>query len=327
MDPMTRMTNVAIMTMITMTGTGCGGSLPKFDATKPVYRDRSAFGVQYQQNGQRIDSEDMSLKLLAEPKSAPHVEESRVLAAFNVLFAGVGSGLTAVPVGQWAADSRDSNWMLALYGISATLLSIPFAVASNRSMDNAVMAHNEMLLREKAKAPGKSTSAATWKPGQMAGVPSAFGYVLGSSKMESRGACEKAGHQWTEADGLFRCSGVPSKAISGGWSQLEFKNDKLSAVEILMMPPNNPRGWMEALKNTGSAVTDAYGQPVQRRFDVPDDCKAEEVFLGCLAEGKIKGSALWYPNADHAAVLDIVSAPLPATSILRLKIARRPPAP
>lgn len=322
---MMKSTNVTTMAIMLIAGMGCGSSLPKFDATKPIQTESVLLGAQYQQNGQTIDGEDMAVKLLQEPRAAAHVERSRTMGVISAIFLGVGSGLTSIPTGQWAAESSDPNWTLAICGGLATLAAIPFAVASNSSMSYAVDAHNEMLTTKDKASGMNSNSAATWKPGQRAGVPSAFGFVLGSSKTDAADACQKAGHQWSETDGLFRCSGVPSKAIVGGWAQITFTKDKLSALEILIIPPGDAPGWVETLKNTGSALTNAYGKPMQRSFVVPDECKPEEVFLNCVAEGKVTGTALWYPDSDYAAVLDIVSAPLPSTSIVRLKIARRPP--
>jgi len=318
-------TNTTTMALMMIAGMGCS-SLPKFDIDRPVHRTNDSSEGRYQQNGRAIDTSDMVEKLSLEPEAAPHVEKARLLAVFSGIFLGAGSGLVSVPLGQWAADEYKPNWTLAIIGGVATIIGLPLGVASNYKLDEAVDAHNLALL--KANAPStKSTSAANWKPGQSAGVPSAFGFVMGSSKKDAASACRKAGHQWSETDGLFRCSGLPSKKIVGAWAQIEFTSEKLARLEILVMPPNDASGWVGSFKNTESALSNVYGKPAQRSFVVPDECKAEEVFLGCVAEGKVTGSALWYPDADHAAVLDIVPAPLPSTSILRVKIARRPPLP
>jgi hypothetical protein len=196
-------------------------------------------------------------------------------------------------------------------------------------MNSAVEAHNKRL----AAAPVvKSTSAHTWKPGERAGAPStprdAFGFVFGISKTDAAAVCQKAGHQWSEIEGVFHCSGTPSTAITGAPAQLEFTAAGLSTVEIVIVPPKDAAGWTYMLRQSEGAMAQLYGNPTQRNFVVPDDCKPEASFLGCVADGKVTGNSLWFLDGGYVATLTIVAAPLPSPSTIHVRILlRQPPKP
>lgn len=153
----------------------------------------------------------------------------------------------------------------------------------------------------------------------------AFGFVFGTSKVDAAAECQKAGHQWSENEGVYHCSGAPSTEIPGAATQLEFGARGLTSVEIVIAPPNDAVGWSGTFRKTESALTAFYDKPKERSFVVPDDCKTEETFLACVADGKVNGSASWYLDENHSATLTIVAKPLPALSILRVRIGRALP--
>ncbi len=157
------------------------------------------------------------------------------------------------------------------------------------------------------------------------GFGDAFGFVFGTSKVAAAAECQKAGHQWSENEGVYRCSGTPSTVISGVSSQLEFGERGLVAVEIVITPPNDAAGWSSMFRQTESALTGFFDKPKERSFVVPDDCKAEETFLSCVANGKVNGSALWYFDENSVVTLTIIAQPLPAPSMLRVRIGRPAP--
>ncbi len=153
----------------------------------------------------------------------------------------------------------------------------------------------------------------------------AFGFVFGTSKAEAAAACQKARHQWRDDEKVSHCSGTPSTVLSGVSTQIEFDDGKLVAVEFLLTPPNDVAGWTGMFTQTESALNTFYDKPMDRNFVVPDACRPEASFLACIADGKVDGSASWHVDEAHTAILTIVPMPLPATSMLRIRIGRPQP--
>ncbi len=326
-------TNYTVMAAITIGCFGCGSWLPKVDASRSIDKSEAFFGPRYTQDGVGVNPGDMADKLELEPNAAPHVGRARALRVVSTLLAAAGGALVGWPVGTWAGGqllSNDSkpNWKLAAVGAGAIVVAIPLAIWSDSSMDKGVEAHNERVFAERVSRASNSRAASNrvWKPGERAGAPStprdAFGFVFGTSKPHAAAACQKAGHQWSDAEGVFRCSGTPTTAISAASAELEFGEGGLSSVEIEIAPPNDAGGWVSVFRKTETALTGFYDKPMQRSFVVPDECKAEESFLGCVADGKVTGSAMWSVDKDHAATLTIVARPLPASSTLRVRVGR-----
>jgi hypothetical protein len=148
--------------------------------------------------------------------------------------------------------------------------------------------------------------------------PGAFGLAFGASKEEIAAACRQSGHEWSEDEDAVRCSGTPSAGMPGASAQLEFADGRLSAVEVVIRPPEEAKGWAAALREAETALVRLYGKPKQRSFVVPDECKAAEQFLGCVAERKVAGSASWSLEDGRSVTLFIAGAPPPSTIRVRV---------
>ncbi|WP_437323212.1 hypothetical protein [Sorangium sp. So ce381] len=146
--------------------------------------------------------------------------------------------------------------------------------------------------------------------------------ALGASREEAAATCRRAGHEWSEGEGILRCSGAPFAGLpAGASSELEFAEDRLIAIEVTVRPPEDAQGWAGALREAEVALVRRYGKPQQRSFAVPDECKAAEVFLACVADGRVTGSASWSLADGRAVTLAIATAPPPTTIRVRLTAA------
>jgi hypothetical protein len=147
--------------------------------------------------------------------------------------------------------------------------------------------------------------------------PGAFGFVFGASKQETAAACRQAGLEWRD-DEVARCTGTPSQDLPGASAQLDFADGRLSAVELVIHPPDDMQGWAKALHDTEVALIRLFGKPEQRGFVVPDECKDAQRFLGCVADGKVSGTASWSLGDGRSAALSIAGSPPPPT--LRVRV-------
>ncbi len=325
-------TNYSVMAAITIGCFGCGSALPKMDASRSI-QNGGAF-VGYMQDGKVIDPGDMADKLELEPKAVPYVKEARTLRVVSTILAAAGGAVLGWPLGEWASGQEKPYWPFAAAGGGVIAIAIPFAILSDLSMDTAVATHNGRRAHQKV-LPAPHDANRAWKPGDaprgqpvpaQATLPDdfgdAFGFVFGTSKTDAAAACQKAGHQWSNAEGISRCTGTPSTVISGASAELEFGEGRLSSVAIIIAPPNDATGWADMFRKTESALTQLYGKPMQRSFVVPDDCKAKELFLGCVAEGKVTGSGLWSLEKGNVATLSIVPHALLSASTLCVRMGR-----
>ena len=124
---------------------GCGGTLPKFNASSPVEKRSVFLGTEYQQEGKQLDAADLSDKLAKEPASADSVSAAKTYAVLGNILAAVGGFMIGWPIGQAIAGDSDPTWILAGIGGGLAVAGIPFAVASSNNFENAVDAHNESL--------------------------------------------------------------------------------------------------------------------------------------------------------------------------------------
>ncbi|WP_437728247.1 hypothetical protein [Sorangium sp. So ce861] len=155
--------------------------------------------------------------------------------------------------------------------------------------------------------------------------PGAAGFVFGELMDEAAATCWGAGLQWSEAEGAARCSGKPSGELPGASAQLEFTDGRLSAVELVIDPAEDAAGLAGALRATEVALVRRFGKPGHRSFVIPDECKAEEAFLGCVIDGRVTGRASWSLPDGRSMTLSIAGAPPPAT--IRVRITAKRPEP
>jgi hypothetical protein len=155
--------------------------------------------------------------------------------------------------------------------------------------------------------------------------PGAAGFVFGELMDEAAATCLGAGHQWSEATGGARCSGTPSGELRGASAQIELTAGRLSAIELVIPPLEGEAGLAGALRATEVALVRLYGKPGQRRFEIPDECKAAEAFAGCVVDGKVTGHASWSLPDGRFVTLSMAGAPPPAT--VRVRITPKRPEP
>ncbi|KYG04871.1 hypothetical protein BE21_44260 [Sorangium cellulosum] len=155
--------------------------------------------------------------------------------------------------------------------------------------------------------------------------PGAAGFVFGELMDEAAATCWGAGLQWSEAAGAARCSGKPSGELPDASAQLEFTDGRLSAIELVIDPAEGAAGLAGALRDTEVALVRLFGKPGQRSFVIPDECKAEEAFLGCVIDGRVSGRASWSLPDGRTMTLSIAGAPPPAT--IRVRITPKRPEP
>jgi hypothetical protein len=153
--------------------------------------------------------------------------------------------------------------------------------------------------------------------------PGAAGFVFGELMDEAAATCRGAGLRWSEAAGSAHCSGKPSGELPGASAQLEFTDGHLSAIELAIEPAEGAAGLAGALRETEVALVRLFGKPGQRTFVIPDECKAEEAFLGCVVDGRVTGRASWSFSDGRYMTLSIAGTPSPAT--IRVRIAPKWP--
>ncbi|WP_437338553.1 hypothetical protein [Sorangium sp. So ce394] len=301
-------------------GLGCAAPQRKMDPSRPIELHTGFFDVRYTQDGDAISG--VQEWLAKEPEAAPHVSRAHALLLLGSLISAAGGLLIGVPLSQEITGERDPLWPLAGVGAAAIAVNIPLTIWSISSMDSAVEAHNRLIVGGgEQSAPPKRAAAKTERAGRVAPPAplGAFGFIFGAARATALAACEAAGHTWSEQeDGVARCSGTPTESIAGASAELAFEDDSLSAVELVVRPPEDAQGWVTSFRATEAALIRLFGKSAQRSFVIPDECKAAEQFLGCVADGRVTGSASWAPDDGPSVVLSIIGSPPPSTLRVRL---------
>lgn len=165
-------------------------------------------------------------------------------------------------------------------------------------------------------------------PGQRrfeATPPGTLAFFFGIQKRQAEAICKDAGRTWSDADGVARCSGGRSAGIAGASAQIDFTGDRLSAVELIITPPEDAQAWAKDFRDTQAELVKIYGKAKERSFVVPDECKGAEQFLPCIADGKVTGSASWSLDDGRSVMMSIAGAPMPPT--IRIRVTAPGPAP
>jgi hypothetical protein len=153
----TRLGSAAVALLLGYGQFGCASrpTLRAMDPSLPIETDRG-----YRQRGEPLDPKDMTDKLSEEPAAGSLVRRSRALAIVTQVLATVGGGLIGWPLGTHLRGG-DPNWTLAYAGAGAIVVSIPIAVWSADSMNDAIDAHNRALV---VPAPSPSAPPAPAQP-------------------------------------------------------------------------------------------------------------------------------------------------------------------
>jgi hypothetical protein len=292
----------------------------RMDPSRPIVINTGFSGARYEQDGEGISH--MNEWLEKEPEAASHASRAQALSLIATLVSGAGGIMIGTPLGQEVGGDRDPSWPLAGAGVGVIALTIPLIIWSVSSMDSAVEAHNRLIAEGSRPTAAPKPAAAPAEGARRVAQPAplgAFGFVFGATKPATLAACQGAGHTWSEEeDGVARCSGTPTESIAGASAELAFEGERLSAVELVIRPPEDGQAWATSFRDTEGALIRLFGKSAQRSFTVPDECKAPELFLGCVADGRVTGSASWLLDDGRSVVLSIIGSPPPST--LRVRI-------
>lgn len=240
---MIKVTNCMVAVTIALTQVGCAAGLSKMNPSQPIAIDTGFFAARYKQDGNPLAVSDVADQLESNPETASDASRGRTLRVISSIVAGVGGALVGIPVGQAIVGEREPLWALAGAGGAAIAVSIPLAIWSDVSMDSAVEAHN----RSVASVPQTAATEGAAAPGPRAqqraepAPPGALGFVFGASKEKTAAACEKAGHEWSDAEGAARCSGTVSGQIPGAAAQLELSIASAPAPSTIRARITPPR--------------------------------------------------------------------------------------
>ncbi len=144
---------------------------------------------------------------------------------------------------------------------------------------------------ESARSGGTSTASSA--DSRSAEPPNgAAGFAFGMAESDAQATCEKATLSWQPASpGHFKCSGTPTPIGVDAASLVQFRDGKLSAVQLSAAPQDRTI-WVAEFGRLLRALTDKYGEPASRDVQIPNYCVGEEAGK-CLDEGKIDCTVVW----------------------------------
>jgi len=151
--------------------------------------------------------------------------------------------------------------------------------------------------------------------------PEGFGFEFDAGPENAASSCQDAGYQWSEKDGAFLCSGVPSFENKRSSAELSFADGHISRLRILVHPQDTRGAWTGSKSKTETALISMYGEPKSSSFTFPTECTGND-FMACVTDGKVKGQASWTTKTRSVA-LGIVNDSPPK---LVVDIRREPPA-
>jgi hypothetical protein len=146
----------------------------------------------------------------------------------------------------------------------------------------------------------------------------AAGFRLGSSPIDAQDACEGAGQRWAKAGKSSTCSGTARPPLGAQTTRLQFQDSRLTIVEADVLPlGGDAEAWVAAFRDLQRTIKDRYGAPVEKSFEVPDECKQPATFMQCLGGGKISGSSLW--SLEDGTTIRLSIVPDNGAGIIRVR--------
>jgi len=170
----------------------------------------------------------------------------------------------------------------------------------------SLFAADEVSCTEQPESPQEVRNREAYAAAQRraATVPSAAapiggaGFEFGWSADEARRACEAAGNQWTPAGAeLGQCSG-PARplGISGGVS-LRFCDDEACGISFDHHPTS---AWSSSVAALKTKLEGKYGAPSGRPAGIPENCRSEGAFVGCLERRELELRYGWtWPSGER----------------------------
>jgi hypothetical protein len=110
------------------------------------------WGTTYWKDNNNISKLQFTSMLKQNPAAFTELKKARTNSAFSTLFSSAGGFLIGWPVGT-AAGGGDANWAMAGVGAGLVLVAIPFEIAFNKRMKNAVNTYNNGLAKSSWRKP------------------------------------------------------------------------------------------------------------------------------------------------------------------------------
>jgi len=137
------------------------------------------------------------------------------------------------------------------------------------------------------------TSATATPPAERGvGMPrEALGFVFGETSAQVKSACTDAGYDWEMQAEKARCSGTPAPIGLETLSKIEFCDDALCALTVVVAFDIAQKGANKSFLKIVNSLKGQYGTPLFTRTEVPGDCS--EDLLGCVIQDKASWKAKW----------------------------------
>jgi hypothetical protein len=138
----------------------------------------------------------------------------------------------------------------------------------------------------------------------------ALGFTFGLTRKQARQECTSVGMSWSQTPSGYVCSGTVNDVGDRTASlQLGFCEDWLCRVELFVRPDSgNVRGFATLFAELRRELTRRYGDPHEYDVELPQECKPETEFLGCVSKGKAHGVFRWRWPSGHLIRVDLAPA-------------------
>jgi len=289
--------------------TACAVTMP-LDANMRI----DTKGLGYSQRDMALNRADMLDKLENEPENQDRIKSARALSMGGTVLSAIGGAAIGWPLGEYMTGDRHPMWWMAGAGAGLFLLGgLPLALASDAQVAKAVDVHNKLVdareAQSKKESQNKAATIVQEKP--LAPLPEGFGFDMEQGPEQTAVLCRALGYEWSENEGMFFCSGVPSSEIENASAEFAFADQHLTMLRIFVHPMDNAGSWVNALRKVETTLARMYGSPKERDFSMPSECTGK-AFMDCVRSGKIKGHALWLKNERSALMMidNTSSAPM-----------------
>jgi hypothetical protein len=295
----------AITLLILTTATGCTVGIP-LDANMRIAIDDPKLS-KYSQNGRDLDPDDMSKKLGDEVEAGEYIKKSRRAAVGSAIAFVLGSGVAVVPIVSFLSNDKELHWSGVSGSLTLFTLGIVLLGVQEVYVEKAARAHNDTVdQRNREKQARHQRIAAKQAVESLPKLPEGFGFAFNAGAAEAESVCKSNGYEWTVAESVFSCSGIPMTGAPQGSSELTFADGKMQTLRISVRPRNNARDWSTVISEIEQVVTRMYGEPKEKNYTIPSECVGS-AFLGCITDGRIKGRAVWSGKKKRSVTMAIVN--------------------
>jgi hypothetical protein len=203
---------------------------------------------------------------------------------------------------QFARGPNETRiWGLAALGGVAYATAMFMGKSSEAHIDQAIRLHNEAIANPQDIS---YEQLLTSRKPRVDG----FGFDFDKPQQDAAISCLQASLLGGMREGAYICSGLPSNEIPYASAELSFADQRILKMRIVVRPPENAEKWTGAFRKTLSTLTRVYGKPKQRDIVIPNECKATEQFLDCLATGDVTASATWTRSDNRFVSMKIANS-------------------